>query len=136
MSSEERVKARPTNEQQTILIVDDDRDIGDILQKIILDQTNYKVMWIAESDLALDAAPFFRPSLLLLDYMMPSINGLELYDRLQGMENTRGVPTILISASSTLPFEELRARGIYVLKKPFELDEFLDLLAQFLPTTA
>ncbi len=136
MSSEERVKAQSTNEQQTILIVDDDRDIGDILQKIILDQTNYKVMWIAESDLALDAAPFFRPSLLLLDYMMPSINGLELYDRLQGMENTRGVPTILISASSTLPFEELRARGIYVLKKPFELDEFLDLLAQFLPTTA
>lgn len=132
MSSEAREKAQSAN-QQTILIVDDDRDIGDILQKIILDQTDYKVMWIAESDLALDAAPFFRPSLLLLDYMMPSINGLELYDRLQSMENTRGVPTILISASSTLPFEELRERGIYVLKKPFELDEFLDLLAQFLP---
>lgn len=43
-----------------------------------------------------------------------------------------GVPTVLISASTTLPFEELRQRGIYVLKKPFELSDFLDILAQFL----
>jgi len=112
--------------------VDDDRDVGDILQKIILDQTDYKVVWIAESDLALDAAWYLRPSLLLLDYMLPSIDGLDLYDRLQGMEGMRGVPTVLISASETLPFEELRARGIYLLKKPFELDDLLDMLAQVL----
>jgi len=112
--------------------VDDDRDVGDILQKIILDQTDYKVVWIAESDLALDAAWYLRPSLLLLDYMLPSIDGLDLYDRLQGMEGMRGVPTVLISASERLPFEELRARGIYLLKKPFELGDLLDMLAQLL----
>jgi hypothetical protein len=44
----------------------------------------------------------------------------------------RGVPTILISARVTLPFEDLRSRGIYVLQKPFELDDFLDILAQML----
>jgi|GEM_PF-6331048 len=37
-------------DEKTVLIVDDDRDIGDILQQIILDQTNYKVVWIAESE--------------------------------------------------------------------------------------
>jgi len=51
---------------------------------------------------------------------------------LQGMEGMRGVPTVLISASETLPFEELRARGIYLLKKPFELGDLLDMLAQLL----
>jgi len=131
MSSEGIGQASSTGER-TVLIVDDDRDVGDILQKIILDQTDYKVVWIAESDLALDAAWYLRPSLLLLDYMLPSIDGLDLYDRLQGMEGMRGVPTVLISASETLPFEELRARGIYLLKKPFELGDLLDMVAQLL----
>ena len=131
MSSEGIGQASSTGEK-IVLIVDDDRDVGDILQKIILDQTDYKVVWIAESDLALDAAWYLRPSLLLLDYMLPSIDGLDLYDRLQGIEGMRGVPTVLISASETLPFEELRARGIYLLKKPFELDDLLDMLAQLL----
>ena len=131
MSSEDIGQASSTGEK-IVLIVDDDRDVGDILQKIILDQTDYKVVWIAESDLALDAAWYLRPSLLLLDYMLPSIDGLDLYDRLQGMEGMRGVPTVLISASETLPFEELRARGIYLLKKPFELGDLLDMLAQLL----
>ena len=131
MSSEGIGQASSTSER-IVLIVDDDRDVGDILQKIILDQTDYKVVWIAESDLALDAAWYLRPSLLILDYMLPSIDGLDLYDRLQGMEGMRGVPTVLISASETLPFEELRARGIYLLKKPFELGDLLDMLAQLL----
>ena len=131
MSSEGIGQASSTSEK-IVLIVDDDRDVGDILQKIILDQTDYKVVWIAESDLALDAAWYLRPSLLLLDYMLPSIDGLDLYDRLQGIEGMRGVPTVLISASETLPFEELRARGIYLLKKPFELGDLLDMLAQLL----
>lgn len=69
-------------DEKTVLIVDDDRDIGDILQQIIVDQTNYKVVWIAESDLVLNAASYLRPSLLLLDYMLPNMDGLHLYDRL------------------------------------------------------
>ena len=119
-------------DEKTVLIVDDDRDIGDILQQIILDQTNYKVVWIAESDLVLNAASYLRPSLLLLDYMLPSMDELHLYDRLQTIETMRGVPTVLISASPTLPFDELRARGIYLLHKPFELEDLLDILAQLL----
>ncbi len=129
--SEEKAHPLPGDEK-TVLIVDDDRDIGDILQQIILDQTNYKVVWIAESDLVLNAASYLRPSLLLLDYMLPNMDGLHLYDHLQEIEAMRGVPTVLISASPTLPFDELRARGIYLLHKPFELEDLLDILAQLL----
>ena len=134
MSSEGIQQALPdeTRDNKTVLIVDDDRDIGDVLQKIILDQTSYKVVWIAESDLALNAASFMRPSLLLLDYMLPTMHGLDLYDRLQEIETMRGVPTVLISASETLPFDELRSRGIYLLRKPFDLNDLLDILAELL----
>src|SRR5438552_14626522 len=101
VSSEGLGQASSTGEK-IVLIVDDDRDIGDILQKIILDQTDYNVLWIAESDLALYAASFVRPSLLLLDYLLTTMDGLVLYDRLQETENMRGVPTVLISASTAL----------------------------------
>lgn len=131
MSSGEIAQTLSTSEK-TILIVDDDRDIGEMLQSIITQQTDYRVIWIAESDLVLMAVQHLRPSLILLDYMMPTMDGLDLYDRLQSLDNMRGVPVVLISARATLPFEELRARGIYLLRKPFDLTDLLDILAQLL----
>jgi len=129
MMNEERTHTASA-EEKVILIVDDDRDIGEVLQHIILDQTPYQTVWIAESDLALNAASFLRPSLLLLDYLLPEMHGLDLYDHLQAIETMRGVPTIMISASTNPPFEALRTRGISLLKKPFDLNDFLDLLAE------
>ena len=129
MSSEEMVSDTPAQDK-TVLVVDDDRDIGEMLKQVITEQTNYRVLWIAESDLVLHAAAHLHPSLILLDYMMPTMDGLKLYDHLQQTENMRGVPVVLISARATLPFEALRERGIYILRKPFELSDLLDLVAQ------
>jgi len=119
-----------STQDKTILIVDDDRDIGEMLKQVITEQTSYRVVWIAESDLVLNAAIHLRPSLILLDYMMPTMDGLKLYDHLQQIENMRGVPVVLISARATLPFGALRERGIYILRKPFEISDLLDLVAQ------
>jgi CheY-like chemotaxis protein len=128
----ERGSGKLPRDGKVILIVDDDLEIGDVLQKIIAENTNYQTVWIAESDLALAAAHQFRPSLILLDYMLPIMDGLKLYDRMQEIEAIRGVPVVLISALATLPFEELRERGIYLLRKPFELTDLLDIVAQLL----
>lgn len=129
MVSEGGTGALPGSEK-VILIIDDDLEIGDVLQKIITENTSYQTVWIGESDLALAAAHQLRPSLILLDYMLPIMDGLKLYDRMQEIEAMRGVPVILISALATLPFEELRERGIYLLRKPFELTDLLDIVAQ------
>ena len=131
MTSDEEVGTAP-RDNKVILIVDDDLEIGEVLQKIILEQTNYQALWIGESDLALEAAHHFRPSLILLDYMLPIMDGLKLYDRMQEIETMRGVPVVLISARNELPFKELRERGIHLLRKPFELTELLDIVAQLL----
>jgi CheY-like chemotaxis protein len=118
---------------KTILIIDDDRSMGEMLKQAITEQTSHRAIWIAESDLVLESARHLRPSLILLDYVMPMMNGLRLYDYLRQVENTRDVPVILISGSVTLPFEELRVRGIHILKKPFDLNDLLDLIAQLMP---
>lgn len=119
--------------EKTVLIIDDDRDIGEALQTIISSETNYRSMWIAESDLALLSAPYVHPAVILLDYLMPVMNGLRLYDRLQELENMRDVAVVLISAAKLLPFDELDKRGIHLLRKPFEIQELLDLLALLIP---
>jgi DNA-binding response OmpR family regulator len=121
------------SDEKTVLIVDDDRDVGEALHSVITTETNYRTLWIAESDLALLSAQHIRPSLILLDYLMPVMDGLHLYDRLQELEHMQGVPVVLITAATVLPYEELRVRGIRVLKKPFDVPELLAMLTQLIP---
>src|SRR5579859_1211274 len=123
----------PAVPEKTILIVDDDRIVGEMLKQAIAENTIHRAVWIAESDLVLETARRLHPSLILLDYIMPFMDGLQLYDHLQRIETMRDVPVILISGSPTLPFEKLRERGIYVLKKPFQLNDLLDMVAQLVP---
>ena len=113
---------------RTILIVDDDRDIGEALQCVLAEETDFRTLWIAESDLALLSVPHVHPALILLDYLMPVMDGLRLYDRLQESQTMRGVPVVLISAARSLPYEELRRRGIQVLHKPFDIQDLLGII--------
>jgi two-component system response regulator (stage 0 sporulation protein F) len=103
----------------TILIVEDDADIGNFLQQLIEEETPYHTVVIDNGLKALEQAPNIHPVLLLLDYRLPGINGLVLYDRLQEEPETQGVPAIMMSA--TLPSQELAQRGIYQLRKPMDI---------------
>jgi CheY-like chemotaxis protein len=114
--------------EETILIIDDDRDIGEALQCVIDAETPYRTLWIAESDLALLSAPHLRPALILLDYLMPLMDGLVLYDRLQEVPGMQGVPVLLISAATSLPYEQLRQRNIRLLRKPFDVPDLLQMI--------
>jgi CheY-like chemotaxis protein len=103
----------------TILIVEDDAEIGHFLQQLIEEDTPYDTKLVDNGLTALEQAPKLRPCLMLLDYRLPGINGLELYDRLQQAEELRGIPAIMMSA--TLPVRELEQRGIYQLRKPMDI---------------
>lgn len=103
----------------TILIVEDDADIGQFLQQLIEEDTPYHTMLINNGLQALEQAPQLNPCLLLLDYRLPGIDGLQLYDRLQQIEEIHGIPTIMMSA--TLPVQDLEKRSIYQLRKPMDI---------------
>jgi DNA-binding response OmpR family regulator len=107
--------------EKCILIVDDDRDIGESLRLALAEETNYRTLWIAECDLVLLSASHLRPALILLDYRLPLMDGMALFDHLQDIETTRGVPVILISAIHKLPYAQLQQRGIHVHKKPLNM---------------
>ncbi len=114
----------------TILIVEDDADIAQFLQQLIEEETPYHTTVIDNGQTALEQAPTIRPCLMLLDYRLPRVNGLELYDRLQQVEETRGVPAIMMSA--TLPVKELEQRGIYQIRKPMDIGSVMRMITHAL----
>jgi CheY-like chemotaxis protein len=75
----------------SILIVEDDENVGEFLQQSIDEYTPYQTTVVHDGAGALERARQIQPCLLLLDYKLPGLNGLEIFDRLQSMEETRGV---------------------------------------------
>ena len=116
----------------SILIVEDDENVGEFLQQAINEYTPYQTTVVHDGFDALERARQIQPCLLLLDYTLPRLNGLEIYDRFQSMEETRGVPTIMMSAS--LPVEELQRRGIYQLRKPMDSGNVIRMITHAMAT--
>jgi CheY-like chemotaxis protein len=116
----------------TILIVEDDAAIGEFLQQLIEEETPYSSTVVTNGPHALEVTPQLRPRLFLLDYRLPGMNGVEIFDRLQMMEESRGVPAIMMSA--TLPTEELQRRGIYQLRKPMDIGNVLRMITHAIAT--
>jgi two-component system, response regulator, stage 0 sporulation protein F len=115
-----------------ILIVEDDPGIGDFLKQIIEEDTPYNTTVVYDGKQALEKAQQIYPCLLMLDYWLPGMNGLEVYDHLQNMTETKGVPVIMMSA--TLPTEELQRRGIYQLRKPMDIGNVIRMITHALAT--
>lgn len=114
----------------SILIVEDDEDVGEFLQQTIDELTPYQTTVVHDGYGALEKARQINPCLLLLDYKLPGLNGIEIYDHLQNIEETRGIPAIMMSAS--LPVEELQQRGIYQLRKPMDIGNVIRMITHAL----
>ena len=115
---------------RTVMIVEDDFHIGTFLVEAITQETPYHAFLIANGNEALESVRNLKPSLLILDYHLPGINGLDLYDRIHEMPELMEVPAIMMSAR--LPRQELEQRTILGIHKPFELDDFLQAIKDLL----
>ncbi|GAC1378252.1 MAG: response regulator [Ktedonobacteraceae bacterium] len=116
--------------KKIILVAEDDEGIGTMLVHFISDETSYQVQLVSSGREALRVAREVEPALFLLDYHLPSMTGIQLYDQFQTYKDLKGVPTIMMSAN--LPRAELEKRKIIGLKKPFDLDELLELIERSL----
>src|SRR5260221_4387641 len=66
---------------KTILVVEDNLAIASFLVAAIEQETPYRAIMATDSNAALELVGHFIPNLLLLDYRLPGMNGIELYDR-------------------------------------------------------
>ncbi len=82
---------------EKILVIEDDQDIADLLQ-YNLERERYRVILAATGEKGLEAARQKSPDLILLDLMLPGINGLDVCRTLKDDPSTRLVPILMISA--------------------------------------
>ncbi len=110
---------------KTILLVEDDPSISSFLEEAIEQETPYRAIVATDSHAALKLVQHFTPCLFILDYGLPDMNGIELYDRLHLNRALAPIPTILITANRQLPQQQLHQRQLIAFRKPFDLDPFL-----------
>ena len=123
-------KGREEAKIKTILAVEDDPGIGEALRSIILEETDYDFHLATKPSEALEALERVTPSLLLVDFHLPSIDGLELYDLLQILVGDP-LPGIIISEEPS-PYlrDGLRERNLLAVSKPFDVDDLLHTINQ------
>jgi DNA-binding response OmpR family regulator len=110
---------------KTILLVEDDPYISSFLVEAIAQETPYRAIVASDSNAALKLVRHFSPSLFVLDYGLPSMNGIELYDRLHINQELSTIPAILITANRHIPQQQIQQRRLIAFMKPFELEAFL-----------
>lgn len=83
----------------TVLVVDDDPVIQKLLQ-VNFEMEGWTVLMADDGEAGLAMARSARPDAVLLDVMMPRLNGLAVAAALKGDEATRGIPVVLLSAKA------------------------------------
>ena len=112
-----------------ILLVDDEEDILDFLE-LILEEQGYSVVKAASGTEALAAAQMHRPELILLDIMMPEMDGWEVLKLLKADEETVDIPVAMLTARTEMKdkIQGLQEGAIDYICKPFSTKELLDKL--------
>ncbi len=119
-----RLRGAPDGAARTVLVVEDDSSIALGLQ-INLEKEGYRVIVSEDGEAALDVARRLSPDLIVLDVMLPRLNGLEVLDTLR--REGRTMPIIILSAKSG---EMDKVAGLELgaedyVAKPFSLAELL-----------
>ena len=113
-----------------VLIVDDDRDVRDAMAELLQDE-GYECLHAKNGLEALAVLKLERPGLLLVDLIMPIMNGIDLLFRLRQDPCLRDIPVIAMTAAND------RMVGVKldgpVLHKPIDLTVLSQMLAQYYP---
>ena len=110
----------------SILVVDD-QPINVQLLKRKLEREGIRITAAYNGIEALESVRRQKPDLILLDVMMPDMDGIEVCQRLQASEDTRGIPVIFITARTAKEskIEGLGVGAVDYITKPIDLDETL-----------
>jgi CheY-like chemotaxis protein len=116
---------------KTILLVEDDAAIAELLVQMVVQETHYRIFTVADGPQALQIFNDINPNLLILDYWLPTIQGIELYDRLCNAQGLGQIPTILLSVNA--PLQEIKKRQMTYMKKPFDVGKLLQTIDTLIP---
>ncbi len=108
-----------------IIVIDDFEDSCQLISEIL--STNYEVKYICQAEKALDFVKQNNPDLIIMDYKMPYVTGVELCKIIRETQVTQDIPIIFVSGAATSDerIETLESGGDDFLSKPFHPKELL-----------
>ena len=115
-----------------VLVVDDDPFIRSLLAAWLQD-AGYLVAVAADGQQALEQVRRERPDILLLDLSMPRLDGYGVIKWLRQQPESRDLPILILSADVWAPKKLTGVRIEGILSKPFDLDEVLARVMEFVP---
>jgi DNA-binding response OmpR family regulator len=122
--------------KKRILIVDDEEDILDVL-KFRLEANDYEVLTASDGQEGLNKARSENPDLMILDLMLPKIDGYKVCRMLKFDEAYKSIPIIIVTARSQQKDEDMgkeMGADAYIAK-PFEPEILLDKIRELLRKT-
>ncbi len=114
---------------RTIAIIEDDPKARLLLRRILQTRGEYQIFEASDGAMGLEMVRRERPDIILMDLMMPGMDGFELLEALKADERVRDVPVIVISAKELTPAERERLSGqieTLMQKGEFTDEELLD----------
>jgi CheY-like chemotaxis protein len=118
----------PTD-RRDVLIVDDDPDIRDAVGEC-LRYEGYDVHSATDGRDALDRLEYgLRPAVILLDLMMPVLNGFDVLEALKSRPEWKSIPVVVVSANRGYEAEDLSG-AVSILRKPVNVDRLLAAVEQ------
>jgi len=111
----------------TILIVDDEEDIRELIAVSLMREEDYKLLEAVNGLEALQLAKSGRPDIIILDLMLPEMDGMTVYRHLREDPRTKAIPVIMLTARGRL---EEKIAGLEIgaddyLSKPFSPKELI-----------
>ena len=109
----------------TIVIIDDETDLLDLLKLILTEKTDYTILTTSDPKQALDWCREYNADVLISDLRMPKMEGIELLKLLKAQDNT--IPFIIMTAFGTIEsaVEAMRQGAFDYITKPFRKEQIL-----------
>ena len=122
-------------EKRRILIVDDDRDSTHLIKILLEKISHYLVLEENDAAKAHESTRDFRPDLILLDIMMPQIDGGDIAAQIDADPGLQRTPIIFLTALVTKAEAKagLHIQGHPVLAKPIDIPELINRIEENLP---
>jgi len=117
--------------EKKILIIDDHGALRYILS-FDLQKKGFKTLTAGTGEKGIEIAKEERPALILLDAMMPGIDGFETCRRLKAMNETKDIPVLMVTAKSQRKdvLEGLQCGALSYLVKPFKFEELYEKIVE------
>jgi DNA-binding response OmpR family regulator len=121
-------------EKRTILLVDDEQEFSQMVKHGLERSGDFSVLWAGGGKLGVKWAIKFKPALILLDIVMPDMDGFAVLEQLKNREDTMAIPVFMLSAINTQEAKQTTS-SLYsegYIAKPVDMEHLIKTISMFL----